>query len=210
MRCPKLRLDRSSFGLLAIALVALGCRQDMHDQPKYEPLEASSLYPHESSSRAWVEGTVARGMLRDDRVFYTGLTDDDAFVQELPIPLDRKLVERGQNRYQAFCSPCHGSTGDGRGMVVRRGFKHPKPFHEERLRQIGVGYFFNVMTNGFGQMSSYAAQLEPADRWAIAAYIRALQLSWETSISNLSDEDRARIAAAGSESDSQPRQDHTE
>ena len=152
-------------------------------------------------------------MLREDRVFYTGLTADDSFVQELPVPLDRKLLERGQNRYQAFCSPCHGSTGDGRGMIVRRGFKHPKPFHEARLRRIGVGYFFNVMTNGFGDMSSYAAQLEPSDRWAIAAYIRALQLSWEAPVTSLSLEDREKIvesSSLSSESDSQSKETHTE
>ena len=166
-----------------------GCRQDMHDQPKYEPLEASSFFSDHMSSRTLVDGTVARGSLNHDKVFLTGITKEDKFSTELPVALTPELLERGRNRFEAFCSACHGRAGNGQGMVVQRGFKHPKSFHEERLRQSEVGYFFNVMTNGFGDMSSYAVQLSPRDRWAVAAYIRALQLSQYTPVAELVESD---------------------
>jgi mono/diheme cytochrome c family protein len=163
--------------LCCLGVVAGGCRQDMHDQPKYEPLEQSTIFADGAASRPMVEGTVARGMLREDPILYTGRTADDLFVTELPVELSRELLDRGQARFNAFCSPCHGRTGEGNGMVVQRGFKHPQSLHETRLRESPLGYYFHVMTNGFGEMSSYAAQVSPEDRWAIAAYIRALQLS---------------------------------
>jgi len=185
--------------LLPAALVVIGCRQDMHDQPKLEPLEASTFFSNGMSSREWVEGTVARGQLREDKLLYTGLTEDDKFADELPMELDRELLERGRNRFEAFCSPCHGRVGNGQGMVVQRGFKHPKSFHEDRLRQIAVGYFFSVMTNGFGEMSSYAVQLSPEDRWAVAAYLRALQLSQKAPVDELSADDMQRLEQAATE-----------
>ncbi len=190
-----MQLDRKVVRLviLAAAMATAGCRQDMHDQPKVEPLEASSFFANGMGSRDLVEGTVARGMLRDNKVLYSGLTEDDQFSETLPMNLDRELLERGRNRYDAFCSACHGRAGNGQGMVVQRGFKHPKSFHEERLRQSPVGYFFSVMTNGFGNMSSYAVQVTPEDRWAVAAYIRALQLSQNAPVSELSKEDLERI-----------------
>ena len=163
-----------------------GCRQDMHDQPKLEPLEASTVFANGAGSRTLIEGTVARGQLREDKPFYTGRTEADEFVTELPVELDHELLSRGQSRFNAYCSPCHGRVGDGEGMVVQRGFKHPQSFHQERLRQSQVGYFFHVITNGFGEMSSYAAQIPPDDRWAITAYIRALQLSQGAPIEDLS------------------------
>jgi mono/diheme cytochrome c family protein len=190
-----LQLDGKAIRLLvlATALATAGCRQDMHDQPKFEPLEASSFFTDGKASRDLVEGTVARGMLRDNKAFYSGLTEDDQFAQVLPMKLDRELLERGRNRFEAYCSACHGRAGYGQGMVVQRGFKHPQSFHEERLRQSPVGYFYSVMTNGFGNMSGYAVQLTPEDRWAVAAYIRALQLSQNAPVSELSEVDLERI-----------------
>lgn len=183
--------------LLAAALIASGCRQDMHDQAKLEPLEPSAFFTDGTSARGLVEGTVARGNLREDRLFYTGLTEDDAFTDTLPMEVSRQLLERGKNRFEAFCAACHGRAGHGQGMVVQRGFKHPNSFHEERLRRSPVGYFYNVITNGFGDMASYASQVGPEDRWAIAAYIRALQLSQNASIGDLAPEDLERLEGGG-------------
>lgn len=184
-----------SLALVGIGLATGGCRQDMHDQPKFEPLEATTVFANGAASRPMIEGTVARGQLRDDRLFYTGRTAEDQFVTELPLPLTRELLERGQTRFNAFCSPCHGRVGYGDGMVVQRGFKRPLSFHELRLRESPVGYFFHIMTNGFGDMSSYAAQIPVTDRWAIVAYIRALQLSQHAPIENLTAEDLERVEA---------------
>ena len=163
---------------LALAAVALaGCRQDMHDQAKYEPHEASAFFADGSSARLPVEGTVARGHLRDDDRFYTGQEPDGGFVADLPVALTPELLARGRKGFESFCAPCHDRVGNGRGMVVQRGFKQPASFHEARLQQIGLGYFYVAITSGFGEMSSYADKLDPEDRWAVAAYIRALQLS---------------------------------
>lgn len=166
---------------LVLALAAgLGtaCRQDMHDQPKYRPLRGSELFEDQRSARPLVQGTVARGSLREDEVFFTGKQGKD-LVTELPpaVTVTPELLARGQEQYQIYCTPCHGRTGKGDGMVVRRGFKAPPSYHSDRLRTAPVGYFYDVMTNGFGAMADYAAQVAPADRWAIAAYIRTLQYS---------------------------------
>lgn len=182
--------------LLAVTLLAVtlpACRQDMHDQPRHEPLEASTLFADGRSSRPLVEGTVARGQLRDDLEFYTGLDVEGQFVTDLPAPVTRERLERGQSRFNAFCSPCHGRRGDGGGMVVQRGFKKPQSFHQDRLRETPVGYYYDVITRGFGQMSSYAAQLAPRDRWAIVAYIRALQVSRNVPVAALTDEERRQL-----------------
>lgn len=185
---------------VALALALAGCRQDMHDQPRHEGLEASRFFADGQAARLPVPGTVARGELRADRHLYAGLGPDGAFATALPasITLDRALLERGQDRFAIFCSPCHDRVGSGRGMIVRRGFKSPQSFHSDRLRAERLGYFFDVMTNGFGQMSSYAAQVPVADRWAIAAYIRALQLSQHAPAAELAADDRAALASAGS------------
>jgi mono/diheme cytochrome c family protein len=161
--------------VLAVAALA-GCRQDMHDQPKYRPLRESEVFADRRSARPFVPGTVARGTLREDAVLYTGKVGSE-FVKEIPVAVTGELVERGRAEYQVFCAPCHGRTGRGDGMVVRRGFKAPSSYHVDRLRRMPIGYFFDVITNGFGAMADYAAQVPPADRWAIAAYVRALQLS---------------------------------
>jgi mono/diheme cytochrome c family protein len=161
---------------LTCLLTAAGCRQDMHNQPKYRPLRATPFFADGSSARPLVEGTVARGTLNEDQAFFTGKVGNTP-VAELPIAVDAHVVDRGQERYAIFCTPCHDATGTGRGMVVQRGYRQPPSFHDERLRTSPPGYFFDVMTNGFGAMPDYRAQISAADRWAIVAYIRALQLS---------------------------------
>jgi mono/diheme cytochrome c family protein len=164
--------------LASLASLALswGCRQDMHDQPKYIPLRESTFFGDERSARPLVPGTVARGQLRDDTLLYTGkVGDKDADV--FPFAIDAKVMARGQERFNIHCSPCHGRTGQGDGMVVRRGYRRPPSFHQDRLRDAPVGHFFDVITAGFGAMPDYAAQIKVEDRWAIVAYVRALQLS---------------------------------
>ena len=169
-------------GIVAMLLALLACgsgcfRLHMYDQPRYAPLQRSSLFADGASSRALVAGTVPRGFLNQDKHFYTGMEGDSVFTAVFPFEITRVVLERGQERFNIFCSPCHDRLGTGRGMVVRRGYKQPESMHIDRLRQQPAGYFFDVMTNGFATMPSYAAQIPPADRWAIAAYVRALQLS---------------------------------
>ena len=165
-----------ALALMVASACAVACRQDMHDQPKYKPYRESELFADHRSARPLVQGTIARGMLREDEAFFTGKSGRD-FVAELPVKLTPQLLARGQERFEIFCSPCHGRTGRGDGMVVRRGFKQPPSYHIDRLRAMPVGYFYDVMTNGFGAMPDYQAQVPPGDRWAIAAYVRTLQYS---------------------------------
>jgi mono/diheme cytochrome c family protein len=139
---------------------------------------------------------VPRGFLREDKAMFAGIAPSGSFVSELPVPLTRELLERGRQRFDIFCSPCHGKQGNGQGMIVQRGFKQPSSFHVERLREQPIGYFFDVMTQGFGEMSSYAGQVAPEDRWAIAAYLRALQLSQHAALAELSPEDKKKLAQA--------------
>ena len=162
--------------LLCLYVFVAGCRQDMHDQPKYIPLRESTFFADGRSARAPVAGTVARGELRDDTLLYSGKVDG-ADATMFPFAVDEKVMARGQERFDIFCSPCHGRTGAGDGMIVRRGYRPPPSLHVDRLRLAPVGHFFDVMTNGFGAMPDYAAQIRAEDRWAIIAYIRALQLS---------------------------------
>ncbi|MEO8276517.1 MAG: cytochrome c [Thermoanaerobaculia bacterium] len=183
-------------GLLAVlALAGVACRQDMHDQPKLKPYRSSTFFADGSGMRALPAHTVARGSLHEDTLFYAGRTADGSITAELPMPMTRALLERGQDRFNIYCTPCHGKVGDGRGMVVRRGYKQPTSFHDERLRQVPIGYLFDVMTNGFGVMATYAPQIPPEDRWAIAAYIRALQLSQHIDAASLTPEQRASLDA---------------
>ena len=178
------------------ALAAAGCRQGLFNQQKLKPLRPSALWENDSSARPLPAGTVPRGFERPDRAYYTGVGGDGKFLTELPMTLTKELLLRGQERYNIFCSPCHGRTGDGLGMIVQRGFKRPPSFHIERLRSERIGYFFDVDTNGFGQMSGYAAQVPVPDRWAIAAYIRALQMSRQMPATLLSGHDRKKLDAA--------------
>jgi hypothetical protein len=163
--------------LAALAVVTLfGCRQDMHDQPNYQTLEASDFFADGRASRPPVAGTVARGGLRLDPHLYTGKVDG-AFVRSFPFAVTDEVMSRGRQRYEIFCTPCHSRIGDGRGMAVRRGIAPPPSFHIDRLRDIEEGYLFDVIGNGFGRMYGYGAQIHVRDRWAIVAYLRALQLS---------------------------------
>ncbi|HSF33440.1 MAG TPA: cytochrome c [Candidatus Tectomicrobia bacterium] len=175
--------------VVSCMLLAMGCRQDMQDQPRYEPLEASDFFADGRASRPLVEGTVAQGQLRLSDHLYAGRVND-VLADTLPMPLTRQLLERGQERYNIYCSPCHDRAGSGQGVVVRRGFRRPSSFHIARLREAPIGYFYEVITNGFGAMMDYAAQVTPHDRWAIAAYIRALQLSQHATLADVPIEER--------------------
>ena len=177
-RWPKLSINRIS-GVCAALLVltAAGCRQDMHNQPKYIPLRPSDFFADHRSERPLVDGTVARGHLDDDTLFYTGKGPDGKPSNEFPFPVTRQVLERGQQEYNAYCTPCHDTLGYGLGMIVRRGYRHPPSYHIDRLRTIPNGYIYDVIKNGFGAMPDYAAQIAPADRWAIVSYIRVLQRS---------------------------------
>ena len=162
-------------GLLA-GLVLAGCRQDMHDQPRFKPLAQSDFYADLRSARPPVEGTVARGQLHEDAYFYTGKFGNNP-GDYMPFAVTDEVLVRGRERFNIYCSPCHSRLGDGKGMIVQRGFRAPPSYHTERLRKAPLGYFFDVMTNGFGAMPEYATQIPPRDRWTIVTYIRALQLS---------------------------------
>jgi mono/diheme cytochrome c family protein len=164
--------------ILAVGLVSflVGCRQDMHDQPKFFPLRGTAFYADGRSVRPQVPNTVARGQLHVDSYFYTGMVDGKE-GEGLPFPVTRELLARGQERYNVYCTPCHSRVGNGGGMIVQRGYSPAANLQGDRLRAAGLGHFFNVITNGYGSMPDYAAQLTPIDRWAVAAYIRALQLS---------------------------------
>jgi mono/diheme cytochrome c family protein len=168
----------------------------MHDQPKYRGLRPSALFADGSSARPLVDGTVARGTLQEDEAFFTGRVNK-VTVKELPFPVDEKVVDRGQERYNIYCTPCHGQTGAGNGMVVQRGFRPPPSFHSDRLRQADVGYYFDVMTNGFGAMPDYRAQISPRDRWTIVAYIRALQLSQHATAADVPGGDPTKVPGPG-------------
>ncbi|MEO6213197.1 MAG: cytochrome c [Vicinamibacterales bacterium] len=165
-------------------LVVAGCRQDMHNQPKYRPLRESALFRDGSSARPLIEGTVARGTLQDDEALFTGKLAG-VTVKDLPFAIDAKDLNRGQERFNIFCTPCHDQTGGGRGMVVQRGYRQPPSFHIDRLRTVDAGYIFDVITNGFGAMPDYKAQVDARDRWRIVAYIRALQLSQSATAADL-------------------------
>jgi len=181
--------------LVLLAAAVLACRQDMHDQPKYRPLRGSEIFADKRSARPFVPGTVARGTLREDPVLYTGKIGNE-FVTQIPVKVTAELLARGQTQFQVFCSPCHGRAGRGDGMIVQRGFKKPSSYHVDRLRQAPIGYFYDVMTNGFAAMSDYSAQVPPADRWAIAAYIRALQYSQYAPAADVPADEHAELDAS--------------
>jgi mono/diheme cytochrome c family protein len=183
-----------AFALIALVLVA-GCRQDMHNQPKYKGLRASVFFADGSSARPLVEGTIARGTLQTDEAFFTG-KNGNTLVTELPFPVDEQVLDRGEQRFNIYCTPCHDKTGSGRGMVVQRGYRQPPSFHIDRLRTVQIGYFFDVMTNGFGAMPDYRVQISPRDRWNIAAYIRALQLSQHAASTDVPGGDPVKLAPA--------------
>ena len=174
--------------LLALA----GCRDDMHNQPRYKPLAASAFFSDHRSERPEVEGTVARGHLRIDTARYTGKFEGQD-IDQFPIPITRADIERGQNRFNIYCTPCHGRLGDGNGMVVLRGFRQAASYYTDKLMKAPVGHFFDVMTNGFGAMPSYASRVEPDDRWRIIAYIRALQASESAKLTDVPADQRQNL-----------------
>ena len=181
-------------GIAALALVcfASGCRQDMQVQPRYNPYDESNFFGDSRSARPAVPGTIARGQLHLDELLYSGKVDGkDAEV--FPFAITRADLNRGRERYNIYCSPCHDVTGSGRGMIVLRGFPQPPSFHIDRLRQSPPGHYFDVMTNGLGVMYSYSARVSPEDRWRIAAYIRALQLSEQATMADVPVAQRATL-----------------
>ncbi|HVX16362.1 MAG TPA: c-type cytochrome [Pirellulales bacterium] len=177
-----------------VTLAVSGCDMlDMYDETRFEPLEANPFFDDGASARPLVAGTVARGDLREDEALYTGKVDGK-YVTELPLELDRALLARGRERFDIYCSPCHGRLGDGRGMIVERGFRQPPSFvGTDRLLDSPIGHFYDVASNGFGAMPSYASRVSPRDRWAIAAYIRALQRSQNGKIEDVPEELRDKI-----------------
>jgi mono/diheme cytochrome c family protein len=192
---------------VAAALVG-ACRQDMHDAPRYDPYEESAVFPKGSSAQPLVAGTVPRGFLDEDSALYTGKVNDEP-VTAFPFAITRADLDRGEVRFNAFCSPCHGRTGEGNGMVVQRGFKQPPSYHQDRLREAPPGYFFDVITNGFGQMPDYRAQVNVEDRWRIVAYIRALQLSRQAAAGDIpADEMRRLQNGETAPAAEQPREGH--
>jgi mono/diheme cytochrome c family protein len=175
-----------------VLLTMVGCRQDMHDQPKYIPLRESTFFTDTRSARPVVAGTVARGQLREDTLLYTGKVNG-ADATTFPFAVDEKAMARGRERYDIYCAPCHGRTGAGDGMIVRRGFRVPPTLHQDRLRDSPVGHFFDVITNGFGAMPDYATQIKAEDRWAIIAYVRALQLAQHAPLSAVPPDRRSEL-----------------
>ena len=175
-------------GAVCVVLLA-GCslKQDMAQQPKNRPLSPSDFFSDGRSERPLLENTVARGSLADDALVVP--KESNTF----PLPVTPELLERGEGRYNIFCTPCHGLQGDGNGMIVMRGMKRPPSYHQDRLRQVPNGYIFDVITNGFGAMLGYSAQLPPRDRWAIVAYVRALQLSRNAKVAELPADLREKV-----------------
>jgi hypothetical protein len=197
------RHARSAAALLVAGLILAGCRQDMHDQPKFKPFARSDFFADQRSARPQVENTIARGQLRDDELLETGKVSgrlSDVF----PFPITEAVMARGRDRYDAYCSPCHGRTGQGDGMIVRRGFRRPASFHIDRLRQASPGYFFDVTTRGFGLMLDLTAQVPAPDRWAIVAYVRALQRSQRATIADVPERDRPKLETAGKRDPKRP------
>lgn len=180
--------------LLALALLANGCRQGMMNQDHIKPLAENDFFKDGSGARPIPAHTVARGHLNEDERFFKGMIGD-RLVMEVPMPVTLELLARGRERFDIYCAVCHGRTGAGDGMIVQRGFPKPPSLHEERLRAAPAGHFFDVITQGYGVMYSYAARVEPADRWAIVAYIRVLQLSQHATPNEVPPTERAKLEA---------------
>lgn len=186
---------RSLLCLAGLATLALGCRQDMHDQPRFEPLEKSRFFDDQRSARPQVPGTIARGELSFDDHLNKGLVDGQP-AETFPFPITMEVLERGRERYDIFCSVCHDRVGTGQGMAVRRGMKQPTSFHVERLLTSPPGYFFDVITRGFGAMYDYSDRITPRDRWSIVAYLRTLQYAQGADAATLPNEDLRLLEAA--------------
>jgi mono/diheme cytochrome c family protein len=190
LRNSRLYLGAGGLGLLTLLTA---CRQDMHDQPRYKSLAESQFFSDHRSARPMVEGTVARGHLRIDDARYTGKIDGND-IDQFPIPIAKEDIERGETRFNIYCTPCHGRVGDGNGMVVLRGYRQAASFYQDKLVHAPVGHFFDVITNGFGAMPSYASRITPDDRWRLIAYIRALELSESASLADVPADQRQSLA----------------
>ena len=190
-RRPTLAFSLFPFALLALVLAG-GCRQKMANQARYDPLESSDFFQDGMSARPRVAGTVARGEISGDPFFDTGRINGQV-ADGFPMPVTIELINRGHNRFDVYCSQCHGRVGDGNGMIPSRGYRRPPSFHTATLRTATSGHFFDVMTNGFGAMPPYGKIIPPQDRWAIAAYIRALQLSQSATVADVPPADRAKL-----------------
>ena len=192
------RACRAAFAALLLASLfgLAGCRLDMHVQPKYKPLAPTDFFGDGRSARPVVEGTVARGHLRLDEHLYTGKVNGQP-ATTFPFPITRKDLERGQQRFQIYCTPCHDAGGTGRGMIVMRGFPPPPSYHIDRLREAPVGHFFDVITNGLGNMYGYDTRVTPEDRWRIIAYVRALQLSQSATLDDVPPAERQKLQGSG-------------
>ena len=180
---PKAHKVAGVAGLAALLLLA-GCRQDMHNQPKFYPQRPTTFFPDGRSVRPQVENTVARNQLHADTYFYTGLVGGKE-GDGMPLPVNDALLQRGQEKYNVFCTPCHSRVGNGAGMIVQRGYRPAGNFHTDRLRGAPLGHFYSVIANGYGAMPEYGSQVGPADRWAIVAYVRALQLSQDATVADV-------------------------
>jgi mono/diheme cytochrome c family protein len=186
------RLGPALLPLLAIAVLLGACRPDMANQPKAKPLSASDFFSDQASARPVPPHTIPRDGARENVAFYTGLTNG-TYVTRLPVKLTPELLARGRERFEVMCAECHDRTGSGSGMIVQRGFPQPPSYNIPRLRNAPIGHFFDVITNGYGVMYSYASRVDPEDRWAIAAYIRALQLSHNTKASELTPDEQQKL-----------------
>jgi len=184
----------SLLAAMGVLLVCAGCRLDMHVQPRYNPYDPTDFFGDGQSARLPVTGTVPRGdlTLGPDELLYTGKLNGQP-SEAFPFPVTKEFVERGRERYDVFCSPCHGYTGDGDGMIVQRGFRHPPSLHDDRLKTAAAGHYFDVITNGFGVMYPYGYRVPPRDRWAIIAYVRALQLSRGVPVADLPESESAKL-----------------
>ena len=186
---------RALLVVIAAAAAVAGCRQDMHDAPRYEAFEASTIHPDGRASRQAPNGTVARGWLRDDELLYTGKVGG-VIANEFPFAIGHEDLARGRERFNIYCTPCHGRLGDGQGMVVQRGLRQAASYHQDRLREEKNGYFFDVITSGFGAMQGYAEQIPVRDRWLIVAYVRALQLSQHAKVDDVPADRRTQLDSA--------------
>jgi hypothetical protein len=194
-----LRIDCIAAGaILTLLVAATGCRQDMQDQPKYIPLRPTSFFDDHRSARPLPDNTVARGHLNADTELYTGRQGDKP-SERFPFPITRDVLARGQQRFDIYCAPCHDRLGNGDGMVVRRGFRRPPSYHIDRLRQVPDGYIYDVITNGFGAMPDYAAQIQPRDRWAVVAYVRALQVAHDGTLNDVPADKRGELNSGGAQ-----------
>lgn len=186
----------SAAAVIAAAVWLTACRQDMHDQPRYRPLEQSEFFADGRSARPIPAGTVARNAVLQPGPAETGTDDAGRFVDALPVTLTRDLVMRGRQRFEIYCSPCHGLNGDGNGMVALRGFRAPPSLLTDRVQRMPAGYIFAVITNGFGGMPDYSEQVRAADRWAITTYIRALQLRQQATLADVPADRRRELDGA--------------